>query len=61
LSLRADLIDEQGRIVASKEFIQGSTICYFETDTIYNGIYFLKIAFNNNNNNIKTYKVILKK
>jgi hypothetical protein len=57
-NLKADLIDEQGRIVASKQFIQGSTICYFETDTIYNGIYFLKIAFNNN---IKTYKVILKK
>ena len=58
-NLKADLIDEQGRIVRSKEFLQGSTICYFETDTIYNGIYFLKIAFNNNN--IKTYKVILKK
>jgi len=57
-NLKADLIDEQGRIVRSKEFLQGSTICYFETDTIYNGIYFLKIAFNNN---IKTYKVILKK
>ena len=57
-NLKADLIDEQGRIVASKAFLQGSTISYFETDTIYNGLYFLKIAFDNN---IKTYKVILKK
>jgi hypothetical protein len=57
-NLKADLIDEQGRIVASKEFLQGSTICYFETDTIYNGLYFLKIA---SDNNVKTYKVILKK
>jgi hypothetical protein len=34
------LIDEQGRVVASKAFLQGSTICYFETDTIYKGLYF---------------------
>jgi hypothetical protein len=57
-NLKADLVDEQGRIIASKEFYQGSTICYFETDTIYNGIYFLKIA---SKDTIKTYKVILKK
>lgn len=57
-NLNADLIDEQGRIVASKEFLQGSTICYFETDTIYNGLYFLKIS---SENNVKTFKVILKK
>ncbi|MDH4404189.1 MAG: T9SS type A sorting domain-containing protein, partial [Flavobacterium sp.] len=57
-NLKSDLVDEQGRIIASKEFFQGSTICYFETDTIYNGIYFLKIA---SNDTIKTYKVILKK
>lgn len=57
-NLKANLIDEQGRIIASKEFFQGSTICYFETDTIYNGLYFLKIA---SEKNIKTYKVILKK
>ena len=57
-NLKAYLIDEQGRIVASKYFLQGSTICYFETDTIYNGLYFLKIA---SENNVKTFKVILKK
>ena len=57
-NLKADLIDEQGRIIAAKEFYQGSTICYFETDTIYNGIYFLKIA---SEDNVKTFKVILKK
>ena len=58
MTTKADLVDEQGRIIASKESFQGSTICYFETDTIYNGIYFLKIA---SKDTIKTYKVILKK
>ena len=57
-NLKANLIDEQGRIVASKEFLQGSTICYFETDTVYNGLYFLKIS---DSKNVKTFKVIINK
>ena len=57
-NLKANLIDEQGRIVASKELLQGSTICYFETDTAYNGLYFLKIS---DSKNVKTFKVIINK
>ena len=57
-NLNADLFDEQGRIISSKSFYQGSTNCYFETDTIYNGIYFLKIS---DGKSSKTFKVIIAK
>lgn len=57
-NIKAELIDEQGRIIATKMFLQGSTICFFETDTVYNGIYFLKIS---NGNKQKTFKVIINK
>ena len=57
-NLKAELIDEQGRIVETKTFLQGSTICFFETDTVYNGIYFLKISGRNKS---KTFKVIINK
>jgi hypothetical protein len=57
-NLKAELVDEQGRIVETKTFLQGSTICFFETDTVYNGIYFLKIS---GGNKLKTFKVIINK
>lgn len=57
-NLKAELIDEQGRVVSTKTFLQGSTICYFETDTVYNGIYFLKVSEGSSS---KTFKVIISK
>lgn len=57
-NLKAELIDERGRIVATKTFLQGSTICHFETDTIYNGLYFLKIS---DETSMKTFKIIIDK
>lgn len=57
-NLNAELIDEQGRIVAAKTFFQGSTLCHFETDTLYNGIYFLRI---HEKDRVKTYKVVINK
>ena len=56
--LKVDLIDTLGKIIQSKTIIQGSTLCVFETDTVYNGIYFIRI---NDNNQLKTYKVIIDK
>ncbi|MFT3794283.1 YHYH protein [Flavobacterium sp.] len=57
-NLTADLIDAQGRLVESKTFVQGTTICYFETDTVYNGVYFLKIS---DGKNTQTFKVVIDK
>ena len=56
--LKVEMIDELGKIVMTRIFNQGSSTCYFETDTIYNGIYFLKIS---DDLNYKTYKVLIKK
>jgi YHYH protein/Secretion system C-terminal sorting domain len=53
-----ELINELGQVVATKQIVQGSTICFFETDAIANGIYFIKISSNNNS---KTHKIIINK
>ncbi|MEN9742718.1 MAG: hypothetical protein RLZZ65_523 [Bacteroidota bacterium] len=37
------LIDQQGRVVQKKQLHQGSTIVYFELDTLYSGLYFIKV------------------
>jgi hypothetical protein len=57
-NLKAELIDELGRIIQTKELLQGSTLCIFETETLYNGVYFVKIS---DNSKQKTYKVIIQK
>jgi hypothetical protein len=56
--LKVDLIDTLGKIIQSKTITQGSTLCVFETDTVYNGIYFIRII---DNNQTKTFKVIIDK
>ena len=53
-----ELIDEQGKVVKSSKILQGSTLSIIETDTVYNGIYFVKIS---DGKNSKSYKVIIKK
>ena len=57
-SLKVELIDELGKVVKSSQILQGSTLSIIETDTIYNGIYFLKIS---DGKNIKTVKISIKK
>lgn len=57
-NLKAELIDELGRIIQTKELLQGSTLCIFETETLYNGVYFVKIS---DQSNQKSYKVIIQK
>ncbi len=52
------LINELGQIVKTSKILQGSTLCVIETDTIYNGIYFVKVT---NGKNDKTVKVIINK
>ena len=52
------LINELGQIIKKSTILQGSTLCVIETDTIYNGIYFVKVTDGKND---KTVKVILNK
>ncbi|GAA4073083.1 hypothetical protein GCM10022389_18120 [Flavobacterium cheonanense] len=56
--LNVELIDELGRVVKTSKIVQGSTLSIIETDDIYNGIYFIRIS---SKNEIKSYKVIIKK
>ncbi|MFM2266032.1 MAG: hypothetical protein RLZ77_1452 [Bacteroidota bacterium] len=39
-----ELIDTLGRVIASTQVIQGSTMSYFDTSSLYNGIYFVRVA-----------------
>ena len=52
------LINELGQIVKTSKILQGSTFGIIETDTIYNGIYFLRIS---DGKSEKTFKVIINK
>ncbi|HPJ11721.1 MAG TPA: T9SS type A sorting domain-containing protein [Flavobacterium sp.] len=56
--LKVDLIDVLGKTVLSKTIVQGNTLCVFETDTLYNGLYFLKVA---SGQETKTFKIIIDK
>jgi len=55
-SLQVELADMSGRIVMTREFYQGSTICHLETDTLYDGAYFLTIR---DGKNCQTFKVVV--
>ena len=52
------LINELGQIVKTSKILQGSTLSIIETDTVYNGIYFIRIS---NGKESKSYKVIIDK
>ena len=43
LDMQAELIDAEGKIVQSKSFSQGTSICFFDTSTLYNGHYTIRI------------------
>ncbi len=55
-SLDIDVINANGQVVKRSKFLQGSTICYVETNDIANGTYFVMIS---DNTNKKVYKVIV--
>ena len=58
IDLKVELIDELGKVVKTSQILQGSTLSIIETDTIYNGIYFVKIS---DGKNSKSLKVIINK
>jgi len=56
LDMQAELIDATGKIVQSKSFSQGTSICFFDTTILYDGIYTIRI-YNSAEN--RTFKVVL--
>lgn len=55
---KVELVNELGQIVKSSKILQGTTMCHIELDTIYNGVYFIKIS---KGKEVKTHKVIISK
>lgn len=53
------LVDTTGKTIKESKILQGSTLSIIETDTLYNGIYFVKIVKETNNN--ITHKIIINK
>lgn len=56
--LDVELIDELGRIIKISKINQGSTLNIIETDTLYNGIYIVKIS---DGKNQVTQKIVINK
>lgn len=56
--LQVELIDALGKVVKTGKMLQGSTLTILDTDSLYNGVYFVKITDGKTN---KTIKVIVKK
>jgi hypothetical protein len=57
-NLKLELINQLGQVILTNQILQGSTLSIMEIHTLYNGIYFLKVSEQNNS---KTYKIIIKK
>lgn len=58
ISRKIELIDELGRVVQTQILYQGSTMCYFDLQTVYSGIYFVRVT---DGDNIETTKVVVSK
>ncbi len=56
--IKVDLIDASGKLVKSTKINKGQTIAFFDMQTIYEGVYFVKISSDYLN---KTQKIIIKK
>jgi glycerophosphoryl diester phosphodiesterase len=55
---KIEVIDELGKKMTTQTFPQGNSTYNFETESLNNGVYFLKIS---DENSSKTFKVIIKK
>jgi hypothetical protein len=56
--LNVEVVNELGQIVKESKIVQGTTFCVIETDSFYNGIYFVKVS---DGKNTKSIKLIINK
>ncbi|NQY31488.1 MAG: T9SS type A sorting domain-containing protein, partial [Flavobacteriaceae bacterium] len=56
--LKVQLVNVVGQLMSEQILKMGSTICNFETASLYNGTYFVIVS---NGSNKKTYKVLVNK
>ncbi len=52
------LYDMNGKLLKEKSINKGQTIAYFDLETVYAGVYLVKIS---NENNLKTFRVVVEK
>jgi len=57
-NLNVELFDATGKLVQKSIIYQGKTIAYFDTQTLYSGIYFVKIA---GSEGLATRKIVIQK
>jgi len=57
-NLEVFLIDELGKVIKTQPILQGSTLTIIDLDTVYNGIYFLKVTDGKKD---RSYKLIINK
>ena len=55
---KVELIDALGKVIQTQTLYQGSTMCYFDLQTVYAGIYFVKVT---DGDKIETTKVVVSK
>ena len=56
--LNIELINSLGQVVKTSKILQGTTISIIEVDTIYNGVYFIKVSSKKDS---KSFKVVIDK
>lgn len=56
--MRVELINELGQVVKTSKILQGTTMSTIEVDSIYNGIYFVRVSSAKDS---KSFKVIIQK
>ena len=56
--LEVSLLDLSGKLIQSKIIAKGSTIAFFETETLYAGVYLISVQ---NGSNISTQKIVIQK
>ena len=56
--LEVSLLDLSGKLIQSKIIAKGSTIAFFETETLYAGAYLISVQ---NGSNISTQKIVIQK
>lgn len=57
-NLKVELTDVTGKLIMTDQIFQGSTIAYFDLKTVYEGIYFLKVKYNDK---CKVLKLVVNK
>jgi hypothetical protein len=55
---KVELLNALGQVVQTQTLFQGSTMCYFDLQTVYAGIYFVRVT---DGDNIETSKVVVSK